>query len=290
MQLETTQHAPLAKTPGLPTRAQPAAPAQTTANAASRRWARSPYLVRQLQQTPERNLFNHVKFHLIKDAIEAMPFERPRVLDLGCGLQVSRRYLASLGLRFEYLGVDYEDALTPDLVADLFDLPAVGARLPWRPDVVLLLDVLEHLHEDPEVLATVLAEVCRLMPPEGRLIVALPQMYRLDRFKPTHLHYPEHKIRLDRHEWRALLERHFQVQSERGLGYLSVLPYLTMASRRYRPDNLLGRLFRYLRGSAMELPPLKPLDLWLSRALGQLPLLRGVSNDLLFVAGKGGQR
>ena len=245
---------------------------------------RSPYLVRRLLERHDENLFNHVKFSLVKEEIDRLGLERPRVLDVGCGPQVAETYLHKLGLDMRYFGIDYEPRFGPDAVVDLAEADRVGEALPWAPDVVLALDVLEHLHEDEAALRETVGKLAAVTPPGATLIVTLPQMYRLDRFKPAHLHYPEHKIRLTRQEWRAVLEHGFDVRGERGVGYLSVLPYLTMASRRYRPDNALGRLFAHLRETTFEWAPLKPADLALSRALGTLAPFRGLSNDVLFVA------
>ena len=245
---------------------------------------RSPYLVRRLLETPDRNLFAHVKFALVKRHIDALGLERPRVLDIGCGLGVARRYLEHFGLRMDYFGVDYEARFDPDAVVDLMGEGPLVPELPWQPDVVLALDVLEHLHGDVRVLEKVVRRFADALPPSARVIVTLPQMYRLDRFKLAHLHYPEHKIRLEQHEWRAVLETAFDIRAVQGLGYLSVLPYLPMASRAYRPDNVLGRLFHTLRSRVFEWEPLKPLDTWLSNTLGRWRALQGVSNDVLFVA------
>jgi len=245
---------------------------------------RSPYLVQRLLETRDENLFNHVKFSLVKDAIDGLGLQRPRVLDIGCGLQVARTYLDRLELDMDYFGVDYEPRFGPDAVIDLLRPETTTGVLPWAPEVILALDVLEHLHEDPAVLRDTIERLASITPAGATLIVTLPQMYRLDRFKLPHLHYPEHKVRLTRQEWRRLLEHGFRIDDERGLGYLSVLPYLPMASRRYRPDNRLGRLFDRLRGRTFEWGPLKPVDLWLSRTLGRVPWLKGVSNDVLFIA------
>ena len=245
---------------------------------------RSPYLVRRLLETRDENLFNHVKFTLVKQVVDGLGLERPRVLDIGCGLQVAGNYLARLGLGMDYFGVDYEARFGPDAVVDLMEPESVAGPLPWAPDVVLLLDVLEHLHEDPAVLADVVRRLAATLPPEAIVIVTLPQMYRLDRFKPAHLHYPEHKVRLTQAEWREVLESGFDVRATQGLGYLSVLPYLPMASRRYTSENRLGRLFAHLRGHTFEWAPLKPADVWLSNTLGRMRAMQTLSNDVLFVA------
>lgn len=251
---------------------------------------RSPYLVQRLLETPDVNLFSHVKFTLVKRWIDDLGLERPRVLDVGCGLGVARRYLESFGLDMEYFGVDYEEGFGPDAVVDLLAEEPLADVLPWTPNVVLALDVLEHLHEDAAELGRVVRRLSAALPRTTRVIFTLPQMYRLDRFKLSHLHYPEHKIRLEQHEWRAVLETGFDIREVQGLGYLSVLPYLPMASRAYTPENVLGRAFTKLRSDVFEWGPLKPADTILSNTLGRFKPLQTLSNDILFVAAPRGRR
>lgn len=244
---------------------------------------RSPYLVKRLFETNERNLFNHVKFNLVKQEIDRLQLEKPRILDIGCGLQVSRQYLEFLDLDFDYFGIDYEPRFNPDAVVDLGDLSGLREKLTWEPDVILALDVLEHLHEDPQEIEKVLSNLNSVMGESTTVIVTLPQMYRMDRFKLSHLHYPEHKIRLTQTEWREILETEFEITAVQGLGYLSVIPYLPMLSKQYKPDNRLGALFTYMRSKLFEWGPFKPIDLFLSNTLGRFGPFKTVSNDILFV-------
>ena len=245
---------------------------------------RSSYLVERLFKTPENNLFNYVKFHLVNDHIKACALQIPRIMDIGCGLQVARRFLTALTPSIRYFGIDYEASFKPDAIVDLNMPNALDKPMDWVPDVVMLLDVLEHLHESKSDLVDVMEHVAYSMPADAKLIITVPQLYRLDRFKFAHLHYPEHKIRLTQSEWRSIIEPHFNILETQGVGYLSVLPYLPMASRRYTPDNKLGRLFRHLRSHTFEKSWLKPTDLFLSRTLGKLKPFKSISNDILFVA------
>lgn len=242
----------------------------------------SPYLVEKLQATEDENLFNHVKFNLINDIFLQNRGKKINILELGCGTQVTARYLKRLGAYFNYFGADYEDAFRPDLVCDLLTMEGIKEQLPWEPDYLLLLDVLEHLSEDTTVLDQVIKNCSELISPKTKVIVTLPQMYRLDRLKFPHLHYPEHKIRLTQQEWSALLGKHFQIDKVQGVGFLSVIPFLPMFSKQYKPDNKLGRLFLHLRKNTMERPVFKPMDLWFSRKLGTNKLFSGLSNDILF--------
>ena len=245
---------------------------------------RSGYLVERLFQTPENNLFNYVKFNLVNQHILSTGIKMPRIMDIGCGLQVARRFLEAFNPKLSYFGIDYEPTFQPDAVVDLNKSGALDAPMDWSPDVVMLLDVLEHLHDSIEDLGRVVEHVACSMPADARLIITVPQWYRLDRFKLSHLHYPEHKIRLTQPEWRRIIEQHFTITHTQGVGYLSVLPYLPMALRRYTPDNTLGRLFKHLRSTTFEKRWIKPLDLFLSNTLGRMRPFKSLSNDILFVA------
>lgn len=245
---------------------------------------RSPYLVDRLFKTDDENLFNHVKFHLVKQSIDELGLEKPRILDVGCGLQVARRYFEKLGLQCEYFGIDYEHKFNPHAVVDLNDPRTLDNVLPWEPDVVMMLDVLEHLHEQPAEIEKVLGNLRQVIGDTSTVVVTLPQLYRMDRFKLAHLHYPEHKIRLTQREWRSVLESEFDINRVQGLGYLSVIPYLPMLSKHYTPDNKLGALFTYLRSRFFEWRGFKPLDLFLSNTLGRMAPFKLISNDVLFVA------
>ena len=245
---------------------------------------RSGYLVERLFKTPENNLFNYVKFHLVNQQIRRLGVRCPHIMDIGCGLQVAKRFLTALNANISYFGIDYEPTFMPDAVVDLNESTALNKPMARNPDVVMLLDVLEHLHDNQEDLSDVIKRVAKSMPKSACLIVTVPQLYRLDRFKLKHLNYPEHKIRLTQKEWRKLLEKHFDIRTVQGVGYLSVIPYLPMFSKHYRPDNTLGRLFNHLRSNTFEKAWIKPLDLFLSNTLGKLPLFKSMSNDILFVA------
>ena len=257
---------------------------QKLPEAANDNVVKSEYLLNRLFNTPENNLFNYVKFHLVSQHIKRAGIACPRIMDIGCGLKVANRFLSEIGGKIHYFGIDYESGFQPDAVVDINQAGSLKGPMTWSPDVIMLLDVLEHLHDNQNDLERVIEHVSLTMPDNARVIITVPQLYRLDRFKLDHLYYPEHKIRLTQKEWRTLIEKHFHIQSTQGVGYLSVLPYLPMFSNRYTPDNALGRLFSHLRSHTFEKPWLKPVDLFISNTLGRLPLFKSISNDILFVA------
>jgi hypothetical protein len=241
----------------------------------------SAYLVERLKdQKP--NLYGTVKFKIISDEIRKLG-ERlgrpPRILDLGCSTSISKHYLELNGLDFEYCGVDYEARFSPDLVMDVRNLMAEKDRLPWVPDVITLLDVLEHLPGKAQDIAEVMRNCNGILPDHGMILVVIPQLYRLDRLKLSHLHYPEHQVRFTLEEWLAIIEPETTVTETRGIGYLSCLPYLPMLSPWYKEDNRHGQLFHFLRGKLFEWAPLKPAEICLTERLGQQKALKGWCNS-----------
>ena len=96
------------------------------------------------------------------------------VLDIGCADQEVKPYLGECK---SYIGLDNYRTATqwygsrPQVFGDAHDLPFSGSFF----DCVLLLDVLEHL-EQPE---RCLAEIRRVLKPEGLLIAQVPFLYPL---------------------------------------------------------------------------------------------------------------
>jgi SAM-dependent methyltransferase len=91
-----------------------------------------------------------------------------RVLDVGCGRQPYRRFLAS---GTKYVGMEYDTRLRPTVVGDV-------KALPFRDGVfdgVMCNEVLEHV-PDP---AQALAEINRVLRPGGQVYVTVPQSWGL---------------------------------------------------------------------------------------------------------------
>ncbi|NDJ19614.1 class I SAM-dependent methyltransferase [Myxacorys almedinensis] len=243
----------------------------------------SSYLVDRLLSGKDENLFNYVKFRLISKALKEAGILHPRILDLGCADKIALRYLSDLGINFQYCGVDYESPFSPDILADIRESNQIIAKLPWQPNVIFLLDVLEHLDGLEIDILQILQTCCSILEPGGVVIITVPQMYRLDRFKFKHLHYEEHKIRLRQDEWYDLLRCELKVHRSHGVGFISVIPYLVMLHRRYEKTPSLMRLFKQLREKTLEQPFLRVVDWHLSRLFGGLPFFRQWTNDVLFV-------
>ncbi len=245
----------------------------------------SEYLVRKLSNA-ERNLYGTVKFDVVSRRIRAWACDLdrpPRILDIGCSTSISRDYLADTGLAFDYCGADYEAAFEPDIVLDATRLSEHRDELPWRPDVITLLDVLEHLPGQGPAIEAVMRQCGEVVAPGGLILAVVPQLYRLDRLKLRHLHYPEHHVRMTLKEWSDIVGRAVTIEAVHGIGYLSCLPYLPMLSPWYEEHNRHGRLFHHLRGKTFEWGPLKPMEKGLTRTLGRLPGFRGWCNSSLLV-------
>lgn len=94
------------------------------------------------------------------------------VLDVGCNDRWVRDFLPDSS---KYMGLDYWDTArdwygaTPDVYGDAHSLPIENDCM----DIVLMLDVLEHL-EAPE---TAIAEAARVLAPNGAVIIQIPFLY-----------------------------------------------------------------------------------------------------------------
>ncbi|WP_422019656.1 methyltransferase domain-containing protein [Roseibium sp.] len=245
----------------------------------------SQYLVKKLSNS-KQNLYGTVKFDTVSRKIKSWAKGRtdtPKILDIGCSTSISKEYLAATGLEFEYCGADYEAAFQPDIVLDATKLSEHKEDLPWRPDVITLLDVLEHLPGKAEAIESTMRQCCEVVAPGGLVLAVVPQLYRLDRLKFSHLHYPEHHVRFTLKEWMNIVEKAADIEEVHGIGYLSVLPYTPMFSPWYKEHNRHGKLFHHLRSKTFEWGPLKPAEIGLTRTLGRLPGLRGWCNSTLLV-------
>lgn len=130
---------------------------------------------------PPENVYGHRrKVELLREAIDALRTrERPNlsILDAGCGSGYAvTRFLARRGDRVT--GIDmYAPAIAyaqsrfggRELGFECVDLAHMQERF-GTYDVVVLADVLEHLHEPQSVLV----EAARMLTPQGRLLVSIP--------------------------------------------------------------------------------------------------------------------
>jgi len=145
--------------------------------------------------------------HLARYELAARLVAGLRVLDLGCGCGYGADHLAVCGAA-EVLGLDNSPAAVayarehyrrPGLRFELGDARRTG--LPDASfDLVVCFELIEHLAEQDELLA----EIKRLLKPEGRLIISTPEAER-----PAPVPNPWHVRELTHAAFAALLRRHF---------------------------------------------------------------------------------
>lgn len=247
----------------------------------------SEYLVKKLANS-KPNLYGIVKFRVVSDEIKKWMkqpgnAQRPKILDIGCSTSISKEYFDSNKLDFEYCGADYEAAFNPDIVLDATRLSEYKEDLPWQPDMITLLDVLEHLPGRADDIRSTMEQCSKTVAPNGLILAVVPQLYRLDRLKLGHLHYPEHTVRFRLEEWMNIVKDVVDIKSVHGIGYVSIIPYLPMLSPWYKEDNGHGRFFHHMRSNTFEWAPFRGLEIGLTKALGRLPVFRGWCNSTLLV-------
>ena len=200
----------------------------------------------------------------------ALETQRPhlggRVLEIGAGDERRRgRFRPPIENADLWLTADRDRQVRPSIVADILDLP-----LPPRTfDAVLCLEVLEYV-DDP---SRALAELRRVMAPDGELIMSAPFLHRADS--------PSDRWRLTGYGWRALFERcgfevvEFQSQG----GALSAVAHTLKWSAHVMPRGVLRILIAALLWFLLSLA--RWLDAPASR---RNPLLQTASTGYLIRA------
>lgn len=173
------------------------------------------------------------------------------LLDVGCGTGAN---LALAGDGVRRLGVDIHiEELTPGMLqGDAMSLPLRASSV----DVVLALDVLEHVDDD-----AMLAEVARVMRDGGRLIATVPAVRALWSVRDE---AAGHRRRYSRAMLRELLARHgFRVRELRGFQFV-LLPLVLLSRLRRKsvaardledmPPRWLNRLLLAVNRLELRLP------------------------------------
>ena len=177
----------------------------------------------------EYQLRTKVVFELAE--LTSAPFDlRPRLLDVGCG---DARFTADAARRADAVGVDvshralgYARRFAAD--ARFVACGAEALSLPSNAfDVVTLLDVIEHIHDDDE--ARVVAEARRVLRPGGRLVIST----NTDRSARELKHFRHYPVR----RFRALFDGMSDVRLLGLIPYFPALRYLMAAP-------IVGRLWR----------------------------------------------
>lgn len=233
--------------------------------------------------TSNDSLYSRMLFQTLAKLIKQQKINAPKVLDLGCADARGRRLLkAYLPGEFHYFGVDIDKNFNPDLIADIRDIKQIFARVKFKPNIILLNDVLEHFENGKDDIEKFLSEIIKYVPKDTLIYITVPQIYRLDCFKLPHLKYPEHRVRFNSIEWAALVGKNLQIRKARAASFITGAPHLLMASQHYTESNILGQAFKYIRSKMNRSELLEKLDSkWVSR-WGENPLVFPISNGLIF--------
>lgn len=107
------------------------------------------------------------------DILTLVPNGENRVLDIGCGYGATLKLLEKEGKAAEIAGVDIIDISNPPYFFSKIDLDT--NKIPYKNnyfDVVLCLDVLEHLRDPWKTLT----EIVKHVKPGGVVVVSLPNI------------------------------------------------------------------------------------------------------------------
>jgi SAM-dependent methyltransferase len=125
----------------------------------------------------EPHRFRHYKAELV----EAFTRHVGRVLEIGCGLRLYESYCRGL----EYVGVDVDASVRPNILAD-------AVKLPFRDscfEIIIMLDSLEHVADADAAVR----ECVRVLKDGGRLLITTPNTRGFgfyDSFADrTHIHH-----------------------------------------------------------------------------------------------------
>lgn len=117
--------------------------------------------------------------HIRKDIAGLLPARATRIVDVGCGAGATLRWLRTIYPEAHTIALEGNPALGDELsrnatethIVDLNqEIPELG-----RPDLILFLDVLEHLSDPMAVLKRFVAQLSEV----GTVIVSLPNVAHL---------------------------------------------------------------------------------------------------------------
>ncbi len=244
--------------------------------------SQSQYLVRAYSSS-KNSLYSHTVFRVIAD-YQKKENKICKVLDLGCADGRARELLVNYGLEIsDYCGVDYNRSFNPMIVDDIRNVDNYLKKVPFSPNVVLITDVLEHLEKGRIDIDIFLHDLKSRLPKDCIVYTTAPQMYRLDRFKLSYLHYPEHTVRMSLAEWKEIISKHISIEQTLGAGYVSVLPYLLMFLPNYKEDKILGKIFKKVRSLISAQKSLYEVDYYLSKTLGKREAFVDLANSVVLV-------
>lgn len=116
-------------------------------------------------------------YHWVRREIEPLlPAQCSHILEVGAGAGATLKWLKALYPKAETTAVEINPALLDEL-EQAVDVPIIGPVDQVIPqletyDLILLLDVLEHLPDPAETLK----KLAKLLSPEGRVIISVPNL------------------------------------------------------------------------------------------------------------------
>jgi 2-polyprenyl-3-methyl-5-hydroxy-6-metoxy-1,4-benzoquinol methylase len=119
-------------------------------------------------------------YHFVRREIEPLlPKSATRILDVGAGAGTTLQWLKTIYPKVETTGVELNPELLGELqkntdVALIGDIHTCLSKLKTY-DLILLLDVLEHLHDSTGTLQ----KLSKLLEPGGHVIVSVPNVAHL---------------------------------------------------------------------------------------------------------------
>lgn len=223
----------------------------------------------QNQLAPHRVLhhwYYGAKFALLRQSIGGIPQRDVRLADLGCGLGVFLTLLEQAHLLQPGQMVGIDPAAHPGQTSLGGSVPIVTAWPDETFDLVLLMDVLEHIEQDGQALA----ETWSKLKPGGHAFITVPAFPFL---------WSRHDIVLGHHRryTRATLRR-----------LLQTIPGLKIKRLHYfyaliLPIALVVRMLR--RNAQEESSDLKPAPAWLNWTLRTCLALEAVVAPVNHLAG-----
>ncbi|MEY4544119.1 MAG: hypothetical protein RL685_314 [Pseudomonadota bacterium] len=204
-------------------------------------------LSERTEQGTRRHPWESARVQAVEQIVRDLAVPAPRVLDVGSGdgyllhrLHTALRFQRAVGVDI-HLSESLARQLSSDLSSDLSsELEGVGVELQreltdpaFRAELILLLDVLEHV-EDPIAMLTQLAR--ERLAAEGRFVITVPA------FQPLYTDHDralKHYRRYSRSELIALVQRAGLVVIDSGYLFASLLlPRAASALReRWLPKN-----------------------------------------------------
>ena len=228
-------------------------------------------------------LSTHAKFKVASDIVSSHYFQCPEnepgakltTLDVGCSLQMLKRYLQQSVQELRYVGVDSLPIIDPDILCDVSSADAAQAFKSVNPDVVLALDLLPQLHDSKTQLSATLSRWLKATEEKPSLYVfSIPECHESD----------EHQLRLSSDQWLALLNEQFIIEDVQAIGFLSAIPYWARKRLPLKPQGWLYRFLKIFKDPLYSSHLLRTFETLLTRIFSRVEMLRHYSHTIVITA------